>query len=94
MSTPSNDWYGGMRPGDNLFTESIVAVDVETGERVWHFQAVHHGLWDWDFPTKPPPFDRQGITEDDLIDFTPELRGEAIELVSRARFGPLFSPPR
>ena len=153
--TPSNDWYGGMRPGDNLFAESIVAVDVETGERVWHFQAVHHGLWDWDFPTgpnllditvdgreikalaqvskqaftygldratgepvwpieerhvpqgnvpgewysptqpfptKPPPFDRQGITEDDLIDFTPELRAEAIELVSRARFGPLFSP--
>ena len=49
--TPTNDWYGGMRPGDNLFAESIVAVDVETGQRVWHFQAVHHGLWDYDFPT-------------------------------------------
>ena len=155
--TPSNDWYGGMRPGDNLFAESIVAVDVETGERVWHFQAIHHGLWDWDFPTgpnllditvdgreikalaqvskqnftyvfnrvtgepvwpieerpvppgnvpgewysptqpfptKPLPFDRQGITIDDLIDFTPELRAEALEIVeSRARFGPMFSPP-
>ena len=156
--TPSNDWYGGMRPGNNLFAESIVAVDVETGERVWHFQAIHHGLWDWDFPTgpnlldisvpgregkikalaqvskqgftyvfnrvtgepvwpieerpvpqgnvpgewysptqpfptKPPPFDRQGITIDDLIDFTPELRAEAVEIASRARFGPIFSPP-
>ena len=154
--TPSNDWYGGMRPGNNLFAESIVAVDVETGQRVWHFQAVHHGLWDWDFPTgpnllditvdgreikalaqvskqaftyvfdrvtgepvwpieerpvpqgnvpgewysptqpfptRPPPFDRQGITVDDLIDFTPELRAEALELTDRVRFGPLFSPP-
>ena len=51
--TPSNDWYGGMRPGNNLFAESIVAVDIETGQREWHFQAVHHGLWDWDFPTGP-----------------------------------------
>ena len=51
--TPSNDWYGGMRPGDNLFAESIIAVDIETGQRVWHFQAIHHGLWDWDFPTGP-----------------------------------------
>ena len=156
-STPSNDWYGGLRPGDNLFAESIVAVDIETGQRVWHFQAIHHGLWDWDFPTgpnliditvdgrripalaqvskqgftyvfdratgepvwpieerpvpqgnvpgewysptqpfptKPPPFDRQGITIDDLIDFTPELREEALAIVDRrARFGPIFSPP-
>ena len=155
--TPSNDWYGGMRPGNNLFAESIVAVDIETGQRVWHFQAIHHGLWDWDFPTgpnllditvdgreikaiaqvskqaftyvldratgepvwpieerpvpqgnvpgewysptqpfptKPPPFDRQGISIDDVIDFTPELRTEALEIInSRARFGPLFSPP-
>ena len=51
ISTPTNDWYGGMRPGDNLFAESVVAVDVETGQRLWHFQAVHHGLWDYDFPT-------------------------------------------
>ena len=49
--TPTNDWYGGMRPGDNLFAESIICVDAETGERIWHFQAVHHGLWDYDFPT-------------------------------------------
>ena len=154
--TPTNDWYGGMRPGDNLFAESIVCVDAETGERVWHFQAVHHGLWDYDFPTagnlldvtvdgreiraiaqsgkqaftyvldrvtgepvwpieerpvprgdvpgewysptqpfptKPAPFDLQGITVDDLIDFTPELRAEAIRIAGRARFGPIFTPP-
>jgi quinoprotein glucose dehydrogenase len=145
-----------MRPGNNLFAESIVALDIETGQRVWHFQAIHHGLFDWDFPTgpnllditvdgreikaiaqvskqaftyvldrvtgepvwpieerpvpqgnvpgewysptqpfptKPPPFDRQGIAIDDLIDFTPELRAEALEIADRARFGPLFSPP-
>ena len=155
--TPTNDYYGGMRRGDNLFAESIVAVDVETGERVWHFQAVHHGLWDYDFPTagnllditvdgreikaiaqtskqaftyvldrvtgepvwpieerpvpqgdvpgewyaptqpfptKPPPFDLQGVTEDDLINFTPELRAEALQIVAEnARLGPIFTPP-
>ena len=136
--TVTNDYYGGHRPGDNLFSESIIAVDVETGQRVWHFQAVHHGLWDWDFPThpnliditvegrdvralaqvskqgftyvfdrvtgdpvwpieerpvpqetnlpgeapsltqpfptRPPPFEYQGVTIDDLVDFTPEIR--------------------
>ncbi len=154
--TPTNDWYGGMRPGDNLFAESIVAVDAETGERVWHFQAVHHGLWDYDFPTagnllditvdgreikaiaqsskqaftyvldritgepvwpieerpvpqgnvpgewysptqpfptKPAAFDLQGITIDDLVDFTPELREEAIRIAERAQLGPIFTPP-
>ena len=154
--TPTNDWYGGMRPGDNLFAESIVCVDAETGERIWHFQAVHHGLWDYDFPTagnlldmtvdgreikaiaqsskqaftyvfdrvtgepvwpieerpvpagnvpgewysptqpfptRPPPFDLQGITVDDLIDFTPELREEAIRIAGRAQLGPIFTPP-
>ena len=155
LSTPTNDYYGGERPGDNLFAESIVALDVETGERVWHFQTVHHGIWDYDigsapnvmdivvdgkpikalaqvsktafayvfdrvtgepvwpieerpvpqsrvpgeqlsptqpFPTKPPPFDRQGATEDDLIDFTPELRREALEIASRLKLGPIFEP--
>ena len=51
--TPTNDYYGGHRPGDNLFAESLVALDIETGERIWHFQAVHHGVWDYDFPTHP-----------------------------------------
>ena len=52
-STPTNDWYGGHRKGDNLFAESLVALDAATGERKWHFQAVHHGLWDYDFPCAP-----------------------------------------
>ena len=155
--TPTNDYYGGHRLGDNLFAESVVAVDIETGQRVWHFQAVHHGLWDYDFPaapnlldidvdgrrvralaqvskqgfiytfdrvtgepiwpieeravptepaipgevpaatqpfpTKPPPFDYQGFTLDDLVDFTPEIRAMAEEAVSNFRMGPLYTPP-
>ena len=156
MTTPTNDMYGGHRLGDNLFAESLVCVNVETGERVWHFQTTHHGLWDYDlpaapilceitvdgrrikavaqvtkqafcfvfdretgepvwpieerevppsttpgertsltqpFPTKPPPYDRQGVSIDDLIDFTPELRAEAEEIVSHYVIGPLYTPP-
>jgi quinoprotein glucose dehydrogenase len=52
-TTPTNDWYGGLRKGANLFAESIVALDARTGKRVWHFQGVHHGLWDYDFPCAP-----------------------------------------
>ena len=154
--TVTNDYYGADRPGDNLFSESIIAVDVETGQRLWHFQAVHHGLWDYDFPThsnliditvdgrdikalaqvskqgfiyvfdrvtgdpvwpieerpvpqesnmpgevpsptqpfptKPAPFDYQGVTIDDLIDFTPEIRAMALDAVEGVRLGPLFTP--
>ena len=156
IGTPTNDWYGGHRLGDNLFAESLVAVDAATGERVWHYQLVHHGLWDYDipaaptlvditvdgqpiravaqvtkqgfvyvfdrvtgepvwpieerpvpqstvpgervsptqpFPTKPPAFERQGVTIDDLIDFTPELRAEAEQILAEVNYGPLFSPP-
>ncbi len=154
--TPTNDPYGGLRLGDGLFGESIVCVNVKTGERVWHFQAVHHGLWDYDFPsavnlmditvdgreiktvaqiskqgftyvldratgepvwpieerevpqstvpgertsktqpfpTKPPAYERQGITEDDLIDFTPKLRAEALEIFEGYAPSSLFTPP-
>ena len=154
--TTTNDYYGVDRLGDNLFSETLIAVDVETGQRVWHFQAVHHGLWDYDFathpnlvdvtvdgrdikaiaqvskqgfvyafdrvtgepiwpieerpvptetnmpgevvsptqpfPTKPAPFDYQGLVVDDLIDFTPELRAMALEAVEGFRLGPLFTP--
>ena len=156
VGTPTNDWYGGMRKGDNLFAESLVAVDVNTGERVWHFQLVHHGVWDYDppaaptlidinvdgrdikavaqiskqgftyvfdrvtgepvwpieerevpqstvpgeqlsatqpFPTKPPPFEPQGISDETLIDFTPELLEEALQNIERFDYGPLFMPP-
>ena len=156
IEIPTGDYYGGHRPGDNLFGESLVAVDLETGERIWHFQFVHHPIWDYDvpcppilvdltvdgreikavaqptkqgwvyvfdrltgepvwpieerpvpagtvpgewyaptqpFPTKPPPFERQGFPVDELIDFTPELRAEAIEFVSQYQTGPVFTPP-
>jgi glucose dehydrogenase len=156
LKTTTNDWYGGPRLGDNLFGESLVAVDVETGKRVWYYQMVHHGLWDYDlpaapnlmelvvdgrrvkavaqvtkqsfvfafdretgepiwpieerpvpasevpgevaaatqpFPTRPAPFDLQGITVDDLIDFTPELRAEAEEILTHFVSGPMFTPP-
>ena len=155
FETPTGDYYGGHRPGSNLFSNSLVAVDLETGERLWHYQIIHHDIWDWDlpaapilmditvdgrlikavaqptkqnflfvfdrvtgepvwpieerpvppgdtpgewysptqpFPTKPPPFDRQGVAIDDLIDFTPELRAEAVALVPRYRMGPIYTP--
>ena len=155
--TPTSDYYGGHRLGDNLFAESLVALDIETGERIWHFQAVHHGVWDYDFPaapnliditvdgrpikavaqvskqgftyvfdrstgepvwpieerrvatdtdlegdvlsptqpfpTKPPPFEYQGLSIDDLVDFTLEIRAMAIDAVKNFRLGPLFTPP-
>ena len=156
IELPTGDYYGGNRPGNNLFAESLVAVELKTGKRRWHFQLVHHGIWDFDIPcapilmditvngktikavaqptkqnwvyvfdrtngqpvwpieerpvekgevpgewysptqpfvTKPPAFDRQGVTVDDLIDYTPELRAEAVKLVSRYKLGPLFTPP-
>lgn len=156
VELPTGDIYGGNRPGNGLFGESLVAVDLRTGKRIWHYQLVHHGLWDMDipcapiladlvidgklrkvaaqptkqsllyvfdrvtgkpiwpieerpvpkgdvpgewysptqpFPTKPPAYDRQGVTVDDLIDFTPALRAEALKVVSQYRLGPLFAPP-
>ncbi|MDX1490799.1 MAG: PQQ-binding-like beta-propeller repeat protein [Pseudohongiellaceae bacterium] len=154
--TPTNDYYGGHRKGDNLYAESLLCINAETGELVWAFQGVHHGLWDYDFPaapnlvdiivdgkpiqavaqiskqgftyvldrktgkpvwpieerpvpqtsipgeqtaatqpfpTRPPAFTRQGISEDDLIDFTPELKQKALDIVANFELGPLFTPP-
>jgi quinoprotein glucose dehydrogenase len=156
VESATGDYYGGNRPGANLFAESLVAVDLNSGKRRWHFQFVHHGIWDMDmscapilanitvngrpvkavavptkqaflyvfnretgepvwpieerpvpkgevpgewysptqpFPTKPPAYERQGLVIDDLIDFTPELRAEAVKLVSKYRIGPIFTPP-
>ena len=156
VGTPMNDFYGGTRPGDNLFADSLVCVDARTGKRIWHFQFVHHPIWDYDppgapnlidlkvngraikavaqitkqgyvfvfdrvtgkpvwpieerpvppsavpgertaptqpFPTKPPPFERFGVSEDDLIDFTPELKAEALAILKKYDYGPPYTPP-
>ncbi len=156
VELPTGDYYGGHRPGAGLFGESLVAIDIKTGKRKWHFQTVHHGIWDHDIPsagiladltvdgkqikaialptkqgwiytfdratgqpvwpieerpvekgtvpgewysptqpfvTKPPPFERQGVTENDLIDFTPELREEAKRIAANYKMGPIFTPP-
>ena len=155
-STPTSDYYGGHRLGDNLFAETLVCVDLLTGDLVWYFQMVHHGVWDYDnptapnlldvtvdgrrvkavaqvtkqgfvyafdretgvplwpieerpvatdtdldgevlaatqpFPTRPAPFEAQGATLDDLIDFTPEVRQMAVDAVAGFRLGPLYTP--
>jgi quinoprotein glucose dehydrogenase len=156
VELPTGDYYGGHRPGNGLFGESLVAVDLKTGKRKWHYQLVHHGLWDMDIPcapiladinvggrtiravaqptkqsflyvfdratgqpvwpieerpvpkgdvpgewysptqpipTRPPAYDRQGASVDELIDFTPELREAALKIVTRYKMGPLFTPP-
>ena len=162
VELPTGDYYGGHRGGRRrrpnvLFSrERCVALDIKTGQRKWHYQLVHHGIWDHDIPcapilmdlvvdgkpvkavaqptkqnwlyvfdratgkpvwpieerpvekgdvpgewysptqpfvTKPPAFERQGVTIDDLIDFTPELRAEAVKLASRYKLGPIFTPP-
>lgn len=155
VESASHDFYGGHRLGDNLFAESIVCLDAKTGKRVWHFQTIHHGVWDYDipaapvlgdivvngkrikavtvltkqamsfvfdrvtgkpvwpieekpvpqtdvpgertsptqpFPSKPAPYEQLGYSEDNLIDFTPELRKEALEIASRYRRGPMYTP--
>jgi quinoprotein glucose dehydrogenase len=156
VEMPTGDFYGGTRPGDNLFSDSVVCLDARTGKRIWHFQLVHHDIWDWDvaappillditvdgkkikalaqvtkqaftyvfdrtngkpvwpieerpvpqsdvpgektaatqpFPTKPPAFDVQGSSIDHLIDFTPALREAAIQIASKYKMGPLYTPP-
>ena len=152
----TQDFWGGFRPGDNLFSTSLIALDVQTGERKWHFQMVHHDIWNYDtstapvlmdvtvdgrnipavvqitkqafayafnrdtgepiwpieerpvpaslipgeqlaetqpFPTRPAPYDLQGLAEDELIDFTPELRREALAILEDFDYGPFFQPP-
>jgi quinoprotein glucose dehydrogenase len=152
---PTNDYYGGFRPGANLFGSSLVAVDIRTGERRWHYQMIHHDIWDWDLPvagqlvdvtvdgveipaivqtskqafvyafnretgepiwpieerpvpqgdvpgewysptqphpTRPAPYELQGLTVDDLMDFTPELRQMALDQVATIKLGPIYTP--
>jgi quinoprotein glucose dehydrogenase len=156
VELPTGDYFGAHRPGSGLFGESLVAVDLKTGQRKWHYQLVHHGIWDMDipcapiltdivvngrvvkavaqptkqaflyvfnretgqpiwpieekpvekgevpgewysptqpFPAKPPAYERTGVSVDDLIDFTPELRAEAVRQASKYKMGPMFTPP-
>ncbi len=156
LTAPTASAWGVWRPGDNLFADSLVALDAKTGTRVWHFQTVHHNLWEWEnvgpamlgditvdgrrikavmqpnkngflfvldrtngkpvwpieerpvpqsnvpgertsltqpFPTRPPAFDRQGVADTDLIDYTPELKARAREIAKEFVTGPLFTPP-
>lgn len=156
VEAATGDFYGGHRPGDNLFSDSLVCLDAATGKRVWHFQTLHHDIWDYDlpappvladitvngakipavvqvtktgfafvfdrvtgkpvwpikerrvprsdvpgestsptqpFPTRPAPFEPQGLRTEDLIDFTPQIRKQALEIVSHYRFGPMYLPP-
>ena len=80
IETPNNNYYGGARPGNNLFAESLLCLDVKTGKRVWHFQAVHHGIWDWDFNSPPA-----------LLDITVDGRRiKAVAEVSKQNFVYVF----
>ena len=155
VEATTGDQYGGQRPGNNLFSSSLVCLDLKTGKRIWHYQLVHHDIWDYDpptapiladitvdgrrikavvqltktafayvfdrtngrpvwpieerpvpqsdapgektsptqpFPTKPPAFDRQGFSRDDVIDFTPQLKEMALKAIEGYRLGPLFTP--
>jgi quinoprotein glucose dehydrogenase len=152
----TQDFYGGFRPGDNLFSTSLIALDVQTGERVWHYQLVHHDIWNYDtsqvpvlidvningqpvpavvqvtkqafayafnrltgeplwpieerpvpeglmpgeqlsstqpHPTRPAAYDMQGLPEDQIVDFTPEIRQAALEALEPYLYGPFFQPP-
>lgn len=163
VELPTGDYYGGHRGGSkkgsaetSLFSETLLALDIKTGQRKWHYQLVHHGIWDHDIPcapilmdlvvdgkpvkaiaqptkqnwlyvfdrvtgkpvwpieerpvekgdvpgewysptqpfvTKPPAYERQGVSVDDLLDFTPELRAEAVKIASQYKMGPIFTPP-
>ncbi|HKY21051.1 MAG TPA: hypothetical protein VJM31_07515 [Vicinamibacterales bacterium] len=152
----TGDYYGGHRPGANLFTDCIVSLDLNTGKRYWYYQAIHHDIWDWDFPaaallmditvdgkpikavavpskqgwlytfnritgepvwpivekpvekgdvpgewysptqpfpTRPAPYERQGVSEADLVDWTPEIKAEALRIAGLHKIGPIFTPP-
>ena len=155
LEAATGDFYGGHRPGNNLFSQSLVCLNVKTGKKVWHYQLIHHDIWDYDlpappiladinvdgkaikavvqvtkqafafvfdrvtgkpvwpieeravpksdvkeewtsptqpFPTKPAAFDRQGYSDDILVDFTPEIKKEALKIVSQYNKGPLYTP--
>lgn len=156
VEAPSGDTYGGQRPGANLYSDSLVCLDAKTGKKIWHFQLIHHDMWDYDipsapvlldvtvngkkikavaqvnksayifvfdrtngnpvwpieerpvpkgdapgewysptqpYPTKPAAFDRQGVTEADLADYTPEIKAAALKAAQQFKLGPIYTPP-
>jgi quinoprotein glucose dehydrogenase len=156
VESPTSDFYGGKRPGNGLYGNSLVAVDLDTGKVKWHYQLIHHEIWDYDIasapllmditvngkpikavaeptkqgflfvldrvtgkpiwpipekpvprgkvpgewyaptqpiPSKPPAYARTGVTPDELIDFTPEMHAQALELVKNYQLGPIYTPP-
>ena len=156
VESPTSDFYGGHRPGNGLYGNSLVAVDLTTGQRKWHYQLIHHEIWDYDnssapllmditvggkpikavalpskqaflyvfdretgkpvwpiketkvpkgdvpgewyaptqpIPTRPAAYARNGVTVDDLIDFTPELRAKGLEVAKSYKLGPVYTPP-
>lgn len=155
VESATSDFYGGKRPGNNLYSGSLVAVDLKTGKMRWYFQVIHHDIWDFDMssapllmditvdgkpvkavavpskmgmlyvfdritgkpvwpipetpvpqgqvpgewyaptqpiPSRPPAYGRNGVTTDDLIDFTPQLRAKALALVKNYQLGPVYTP--
>jgi quinoprotein glucose dehydrogenase len=156
VESPTSDFYGGHRPGNGLYGNTLVAVDLKSGKVKWHFQLIHHEIWDYDIasipllmdinvkgkaikvvaepskqgylyvfdretgkpvwpmpetkvpkgdvpgewyaprqpiPSKPAAYARTGVTADELIDFTPALRSQALELVKNYKLGPIYTPP-
>jgi quinoprotein glucose dehydrogenase len=156
VESPTSDFYGGMRKGNNLYSDSLVAVDLKTGKMKWYFQMIHHDIWDYDsssmpllmdinvdgklikavaepskqgmlyvfdrltgkpvwpivekpvpkgnvpgewysptqpFPSKPAPYALNGVTKDQLIDFTPALHQKALDLIKDYVIGPVYTPP-
>jgi quinoprotein glucose dehydrogenase len=152
---PTNDFYGGHRPGNDEPTNSVLCLDAKTGKRVWSYQIVHHPIWDIDnptapiltditvdgrrikavvqltkqgfafvfdrvtgkpvwpieerpvpkgdvpgewysptqpFPTKPPPLDLQQLTADEVIDFTPALHQQALDVLKPYMMAPIYTP--
>ncbi len=53
VEAPTADFYGGHRTGNNLFSDALVCIDAKTGKRIWHYQIVHHDIWDYDLPAAP-----------------------------------------
>jgi mannose-6-phosphate isomerase-like protein (cupin superfamily) len=96
---PSTPYLVQAEGNDLTIVRLKICIDARTGRKIWHYRTVHHDLFDCDNPaapilaTKPPAFDRQGISEEDLIDFTPELRAEALAIMRKYRIGLLFTPP-